>query len=82
MVNPGQEMMTSEEHAIAFAELQIAGHIEWVGEGDEERFTFTDSGLEDAWKLWFGLPPKDRLTLFLLTKLIIEAGTKLDQDTV
>lgn len=72
-----RDVMTASEMALAYAEMQLANHIEYSEDG--ERFNFTDSGLEAAWELWHGLSPKDRLSLFLLTKLIIGAGADLDK---
>ena len=72
-----RDLMTGEELAIAYAEMHLADHIEFSEDG--ERYLFTDAGFKAAWELWFNLSPKDRLTLFILTKLIIEAGANLDK---
>jgi hypothetical protein len=69
--------MTSEELAIAYAEMHLAGHIEYFD--NDERFLFTDAGLDAAFDMWRKLPPVEKLTLFLLTQLIIEAGLDLDK---
>lgn len=65
-----REIMTSEELALAYAEMHLAGQLEYFD--DEKKCRFTEAGLDAAWVLWYGLPPKDRLSLLLLVKLIIE----------
>lgn len=72
-----RNIMTAGDLAIAYAELQLADKIQYGEDG--ERFYFTDAGLNAAFELWHGLPPKDRLSLFLLTKLIIETGADFDK---
>lgn len=63
-----RESLSSEELGIALAEMQLAGHIKYAEDG--ENIKLTDAGDEYAWDLWFGLSPKDRLSLFILTDLI------------
>lgn len=72
-----REMMTAEELAIAYAEMQLASHVAYFE--NDEKLRFTDTGLNAAWELWFNLRPKDRLSLLMLIRLIIEAGTDLDK---
>jgi hypothetical protein len=72
-----RNIITPEELAIAYAELYLAGHIEYFD--NDERFRFTDAGLDAAFEQWYKLPPTERLSIFLLTKLIIEAGSELDK---
>lgn len=77
MESKDREPMNSKELAVAYAELELGKQIEWSEDGD--RFLFTDTGLDKAWELWFSLPPKDRLTLFLLVKLLVEAAPDWDR---
>lgn len=70
-----QTMMTAAELAIAYAESQLAGHIKYSEDG--EGYTLTPAGLEAVFRVWFGLSPKDRLSLFHLIKLVIEAGEEI-----
>ena len=69
-------MFTSEELALAYAEMTLEGLCEFNDE--QNRFYFTDKGLEEAFKLWFELPPKKRLTLFLLTKILADTKNNID----
>lgn len=74
-----RDIITPEELAIAYAELQLGGHIEYFD--NDERVRFTDTGLDEAFKLWFSFPPKDRLSLFLLIRLVMDANINLDEQT-
>lgn len=67
-----KELISEKDRAVAYAELQLAGHIEYSEDG--ENFKLTAAGLDAAFKLWDSLPAKDRIYLFLLSGLIIDAG--------
>lgn len=71
-MDQNQELISEKERAVAYAELQLAGHIEYSEDG--ENFKLTTTGLDAAFKLWYSLPAKDRVYLFLLGGLIIDAG--------
>jgi len=70
VTDKGQNFITSKELAIAYAELQLAGHIEYFD--NDERFRFTDAGLDATLERWHKLSPREKLSLFLLTKLILD----------
>lgn len=67
-----RQLVSSEELAVAYAELHLDGYIEYSEDGQQQRLT--EPGLDAAFKLWYSLPPRDRLSLFVLVRLIIEAG--------
>lgn len=67
-----REVISEKDRAVAYAELELAGHIEYSEDG--ENFRLTTAGLDAAFKLWDSLPAKDRVSLFLLSGLIIDSG--------
>ncbi len=80
MFDTEQDAMSSEELSVAYAEAQLAGQIEYKGEGEDEVVGLSETGLRDAWKLWFKTPPKERLLLFFLVIYMHDAGETLEED--
>jgi hypothetical protein len=61
-------LLSEKELAISYVDLQLANNIEF----GENCYKFTPSGIENVCKLWWSLPPKDRLSLFIFVKAIIK----------
>lgn len=62
-----RKIISEEEEAIALVEMQLSGDIEYAEGG--ESIKFTDTGLDNAFALWFSFTPKERFTLYLLLDL-------------
>jgi hypothetical protein len=68
-------LLSEKELALAYIDLQLTNDIEF----SENCYKFTPSGIENACKLWWKLPPKYRLNLFLFVKVLIEYDAGFDK---
>lgn len=69
---------TDEEVAVALAELQVEGLIEY---DDELRFRLTPKGLDYAEKLVYAHQPKERVAMFMYTAGADNIGEALQGDS-